>query len=66
MNTSHKHGRPIIRLPFIEAHADADANTTTYLSQIVGRIERPDYRETFVGRYVDLDIIGNTGSTVER
>ena len=42
-----------------------DANTTTYLSQIVGRIERPDYRETFVGRYVDLDIIGNTGGLLD-
>ena len=49
----------------LEAYADADANTTTYLSQIVGRIERPDYRETFVGRYVDLDIIGNTGSLLD-
>ena len=46
----------------VEAYADAKANTTTYLSQIVGRIERPDYRETFIGRYVDLDIIGNTGA----
>ena len=49
----------------VEAYADADANTTTYLSQIIGRIERPDYRETFVGRYVDLDIIGNTGGLLD-
>ena len=49
----------------VEAYADAKANTTTYLSQIVGRIERPDYRETFVGRYVDVDIIGNTGGLLD-